>query len=288
MLHTLLYFLALFSLSTSPNWARLSQMPVDVLGFWRLLIASVLIFVWVFFYRRQPFPRIEKKFFWVIASGIFFFGHLWTYKYASKTTSVANTMIFFATNPIWSTLGSIFFFNERFTRRLGLAYLLALSGITLLVSHQFDLNSTGFLGDISAIASALLFSAYILTGKRARIYYSNSVYASFQYLIGAICFFLAVLISGHDFTNHSTISWTAVAGLVIFPTLLGHLSFSYLMSTMNLSLMSCGKLIEPVLASIIAYFVFGELLTPHAIMAFILTASALFVLFMPSLRFSKT
>ncbi len=77
-------------------------------------------------------------------------------------------------------------------------------------------------------------------------------------------------------------SWLAVFGLVLLPTLLGHLSFSYLMNFMNLSLMSCGKLIEPVLASIIAFYLFGEVLSAQAIIAFFFTASALVVLFLPT------
>ena len=280
MLHTTLYFFALLSLSTSPNLARLSLMPVDVLGFWRLMIASILICTWVFVLKKQKLPRFEKKLFWALASGFFFFAHLWTYKYAAKNTSIANTMIFFATNPIWTTIISILLFKEVFTRRLAIAYFLAIIGIITLVSKQFQIQSAGLHGDISAIASSILFSAYVLTGKKARLHYSNSIYASFQYVTCAVCFLITVLISGHSFSGYNSTSWIAVVGLVLLPTLLGHLSF-YLMNWMNLSLMSCGKLIEPVLASIIAYYMFAETLSSQAIIAFIFTAISLAILFIP-------
>ncbi len=282
MLHTTLYFLALLSLSTAPNWARLSLMPVDVLGFWRLSFASTLLFAWIFILKRQRLPQFTRNFFWILLSGFFFFAHLWTYKYAAKNTTIANTMIFFGTNPVWTTCGSIFFFNERFTQRLAISYSLAVIGMIILVSRQFAVHSSGLLGDVSAIASAVFFSAYILTGKKARIYFSNSIYAAFQYLTCAICFSIAVSISGNPIGSYNMTSWIAVAGLVVFPTLLGHLNFSYLMNFMNLSLMSCGKMIEPVLASIIAYFLFAEQLSIQAVIAFIFTALALVVLFVPA------
>ncbi len=256
-------------------------MPVDVLGFWRLATASVIMCSWVFAFKKERLPHFEKRFLWVIASGFFFFAHLWTYKYAAKNTSIANTMIFFATNPVWTTIGSILLFKEIFTFRLALAYLLAIIGILILVAKQFQLQSASFPGDISAIASAILFSAYILTGKQARLYYSNSIYASFQYLTCAVFFLICVLISGHSLTGYNQMSWVAVLGLVFLPTLLGHLSFSYLMNWMNLSLMSCGKLIEPVLASLIAYYLFAETLTLQSVIAFVFTSISLVVLFFP-------
>ena len=159
--------------------------------------------------------------------------------------------------------------------------MLAITGILILVSKQFQIQSTGLLGDISAIASAILFSAYILTGKQARLHYSNSIYVSFQYVTCAICFLIAVSISDHSLTGYDSTSWVAVIGLVLLPTLLGHLSFSYLMNWMNLSVMSCGKLVEPILASLIAYYMFAESLTLQAVIAFIFTAISLVVLFIP-------
>ncbi len=281
MLHTTLYFFALISLSTSPTWVKLSHMPVDVLGFWRLTIASIILCLWVFVFQRQKLPRFERKFLWVLVSGFFFFTHLWTYTFAAKNTSIANTMIFFSTNPVWTTLASIFIFKESFTTRLALAYTLAITGIIILVSNQFFIASTGLSGDLSAIASAILFSAYVLTGKQARKYYSNAVYSCFQYLTCGLCFFMTVVLKDHALTGYDSVSWVAVFGLVLLPTLFGHLSFSYLMNWMNLSLMSCGKLIEPVLASILAYYIFAETLSLQAIIAFVFTFFSLLVLFIP-------
>jgi len=86
-----------------------------------------------------------------------------------------------------------------------------------------------------------------------------------------------------NFIGYSDISWMAVAGLILLPTLLGHLSLTYLVNFMNLSVMTCGKLIEPVLASIIAYFIFHESLLPEAWIAFFLTSISVVILFAPDL-----
>ncbi len=282
MLHTLLYFLALFSLSTSGIWAKLNHMPSSVLGFWRLLTAATLVSVWVFGIKKIPFPKFEKKILWILVSGFFFFAHLWTFKYAAKHTLIANMMILFSTNPVWTTLGSVILFKEKMTLRLWVAYFFAAAAVTTLVYNGFQFGGATYYGDICALLSAVFFSCYMLTGKSARLHYTNWVYASGQYIVCAILFLAVALINQEHFLGYDEMSWIAVAGLVLVPTFFGHFISTYLVGYLDLNLMSFGKLIEPVMAAGIAYFIFHEKLTEQAIVAFILTGLALLVLFVPN------
>ena len=283
MLHTLLYFLALFSLSTSPNWAKLNQMPVEVLGFYRLGIAAILIGLWILLTKPLSKPKINKTLWWAIASGFFFFLHLWTYKYAAKNTSVSNTMIIFSSNPIWTSIGAIAFFGEKLSKRLIVAYLLALIGVYLLVAHDFKIGLATSSGDWSAVISAFFYAAYMLTGKKSRHYYDNTYYALIQYSICALLFGLCILGTGASINDYTYISWISVLGLVFLATFLGHFSFTYLVKYMNISVMTCGKLIEPIMASIIAYFIFKEQISQYAWLSFMLTTTSVLVLFGPNL-----
>lgn len=305
MLHTSLYFLALFSLSTSPNWAKLNQMPVEVLGFYRLGIAALLLGLWILLKREPNLLKTSTKinFFnktnlWMVASGFFFFLHLWTYKYAAKNTSISNTMIIFSSNPIWASIGAAVFFAEKIGKRQIISYLLALLSVYILVSPDLQLSSvvnyaaneqanyTANFGDYSAVLSAFFYAAYMLSGKKARHHHSNTHYALIQYAVCAILFGFCIIKTGADLTGYSTTSWLAVAGLVILPTFLGHFIFTYLVNYMNLSLMTCGKLVEPILASIIAYYLFHEKVNPYAWISFILTVLSILILFLPA-RFIK-
>lgn len=288
MPHILLYLIALLSLSTSASWAKLNQMPSEVLGFWRLIIAGVLLSLWVFGVKKTQLPKFEKKIFWVILTGTFFFGHLWSYKFASKNTSIANTMILFATAPVWSTIGSIVFFGEKLTLRVVIAYILASCGVITLVYNQIHFQQTIVNGDVSALVSALFYALFMLAGKKARNDYSNLVFSSVQYLICAFLFLIASIACKDNFFGYSDISWFAVAGQVLIPTFLGHFLFTHLVKTMNLSLMTCGKLIEPIFGAIIAYFLFKENLHTESYIAFALTASSLIILFAPNVFKTKT
>jgi len=284
MLHISLYFLALVSLSTSPNWAKLNHMSSETLGFYRLAGASLLLFAYLLLTKKLKKIKFDQNFVWALTSGFFFFLHLWTYKFASKNTLVSNTMILFATNPIWATLGGQVFFKENIKPRVIFSYMLALIGVFMLVAQTLQLTPENHLGNVSALVSAFFYALYMLTSKKARLHMENFDFSLIQYSICAAMFGIAVLSTNSQMTGFDAISWWSVLGLIILPTFLGHLSFTYLVKHMNLSLMSCGKLIEPIIATIFAYFLFNEHLGSNAIYAFILTGVSVLILFWPTLN----
>jgi drug/metabolite transporter (DMT)-like permease len=284
MLHITLYFLALVSLSTSPVWAKLNHMSSVTLGFYRLAGATLLLFLYLLLTKKLKKINLDKNFAWALTSGFFFFLHLWTYKFASKHTLVSNTMILFATNPVWATLGGQIFFKEYIKPRVIFSYMLALIGVFMLVAQNLQLNPENHLGNISALVSAFFYALYMLTSKKARLHMENTDFSLIQYGTCAVLFLIFALGSDAQMTGFDAISWWSVLGLIVLPTFLGHMSFTYLVKHMNLGLMSCGKLIEPIIATIFAFFIFGEHLGSNAIYAFILTGVSVLILFWPTLN----
>lgn len=284
MLHITLYFLALVSLSTSPVWAKINQMSSVTLGFYRLAGATLLLFLYLLATKKIKKIKFNKTFAWALASGFFFFLHLWSYKFASKHTLVSNTMILFATNPLWATLGGQIFFKEKIKPRVIFSYLLALVGVFILVAQNLHLDPENHLGNISALVSAFFYAAYMLTSKKARLHMENSDFSFIQYGTCAALFLIFALATQAPMTGFDAVSWWSVLGLIILPTFLGHMTFTFLVKNMNLGIMSCGKLIEPIFATIFAYFIFGEHLGRHAIYAFILTGVSVFILFWPTFQ----
>ncbi len=284
MAHITLYFLAVFSLSTAPNWAKLSAMPAEIMGFWRLFFAFAILALFVVIKKHKFTALKDKNIKWAITSAFFFFLHLWSYKYAAKNTLVANMMILFASNPIWASLGGYLFFKEKLSLRIVGSYFMALAGIILLFSDSFAVSDEQNFGNMIALCSAFFYAAYMLTSKQARQTMDNTNYACVQYSVTAVCFLILSLITGSHFINHGTVSWVALAGVVLISTLIGHLSFTYLVKHMNISLMTCGKLIEPVIASVIAYLVFSEKIGQNAALSFSLIAFSVANLFWPQIK----
>lgn len=283
MKNYLLYFIAIFSLSQSANIVRLAQAPIEVLGFWRLLISAAIV-VTISIWRGPFFQHLKaqpKAFWYSVISGIFFFLHLWTFFYASKNTTIANCMIIYSTNPLFVAVGAYFFFQEKMNWRLAIAYLLAFAGIYQLMSHNLKFDQGMVAGDFSALISAIFFTVYLLTGKKVRSHFANTEYSSIIYFVASLCFGLFGLSQGIQFTNYGLQTWLSIGASIILPTLLGHALFTYLMKFMNVNLMTCGKLIEPAISSAIAFLLFHEELKSNTLLAFLLTSIAVLFLFLP-------
>ncbi len=292
MLHLFLYLLAITSLASSATLIRLANAPLEVIGFWRLLISALFILPFALrmgdlkrhfkLFKGDSGQKTRSELRFVFVSGLFFFAHLWTYFYSAQHTRIAHCMIIFAINPVFVSFASFLVFKEKLTARLGLAYLCAAIGVYGLVRHSLSFEEGFLLGDLSALASAALFAIYLVTGKKARLTMSNSEYTFIAYSLTAFLFGLNGWFSGKSFIGFESITWASIGLSVLFPTLLGHVLFSYLMKRMNLNFMSCGKLLEPALSAVLAFLVFGEQLTRDAISAFVFTTMAVLILFLPT------
>lgn len=280
-----LFLIAITCLSQSTTWVRLSGAPALMLGFWRLFGACLVMLAIAYWTTlkdkniKEIFPQNGRKA--TLLSGAFFFLHLWTYAVAVQNTSVANCMILFAVSPVFTSIGSYLIFKDKLTPRLGFAYIFAALGIYQLVNIHIDFSSNGTFGDTSALASAVFYSGYILSGKRARAHMPNSIFSVGLYSSAAVLFLVTALIKGVPLLGYADVTWYSIGCLILLSTVLGHGLFTYLLNHLDINWMSCGKLIEPVFASLIAYLIFKETLSPNAVTAFAFTAVAVMILFMP-------
>ncbi|MBL7545950.1 MAG: DMT family transporter [Bdellovibrionaceae bacterium] len=282
MLHYVIYVISIFSLSQASILIKLSAIPPETLGFWRLLGASTALLM---FRSTQQSPHtiftnIGQSRKWITLTGVFFYLHLWSYFYAAQNTSIAHCMILFALNPLFTAIGAKVFFKEPLEKNVIFSYAFALIGLYFLVQSRFSLGlQTGWKGELSALASGILYSLYTLLSKRSRTQINNWDFGIGIYFVCALCFLFTTQVLSTPLTGYSTTSWLALVGTIIIPTLLGHSLFTYLMNYLNINWMSCGKLLEPTFSTLVAFLVFKEEIKTNTILAFVFTSTAVLFLF---------
>ncbi len=226
-----------------------------------------------------------------ILAGFIFYLHLWSFQYAAQQAPIGNMMIIFSTNPIYTALVSTCFLHVRFQKKIVPAYFLCMIGIFILVYRQLHFDQASLQkelgGNLAGLAAAVLFSAYILCGHQARKKLSNMTFTYIIYAIASSCFALTTALRGISFVDYPSITWISIAGLILVPTLLGHVLFTYLLQYVNINWLSTGKLTEPIFASIYAYFLFGEMWTPTSFIAFAFTGMGLLILIEPWKHFQS-
>ncbi|MCX7978668.1 MAG: EamA family transporter, partial [Bdellovibrionaceae bacterium] len=215
----LIYLFGLVCLSQAANLVRLAQpAPIEVIGFWRLLGAALVMGL-IASEGRPLFKRLKdtssKEMLSISLSSVFFFTHLWTFFYAAHHTQIANCMILFAINPLFTSAGSALLFQEKFRLRHALAWGLALLATVALLSDQLSGVSKLNLGDLSALLSALLFAGYMLSSKKARRTLENSWFTFSIYFLSAILFLFSAFLQNYSLITWPLQTWLAILGLII-------------------------------------------------------------------------
>lgn len=277
----LLLVIAVICLSLPALLIRGAHAPIEAIGFWRLLIACAALAPWAWSRRKAwTTPTLRS----VAFAGTLFFLHLWTFTWAVSHTTVGNLMLAFSTHPVWTGLGAWLFLKESPGRRELGALGLAGAGVAVLFGGSVRLGSEGLAGDLSALLSALFFSGWVLASRRARRQLDNPSFLFAAYGTAALLFFATGTAVGAHWTGFSAPTWAALAGLAFAVSLGGHGLFTYLLNEYDVLVLSCAKLVEPVLAAAGAAWLYREPLSGRLGAAFVLIAAGVLVLMRPSGR----
>lgn len=214
-----LFFVAIFSLSQAAPLVRLAQAPAEVIGFWRLMGASLIMLSFCWWKEGRLFPHREVSLEsnltssnlastnsrlmnmwklrwddyqgWTVLSGVLFFLHLWTYFLAAQNTKIASLMVIFASNPLFTAFLSKLFLKDRFLPRFGVAYFFGLLSLTLLFSDSFFT----YLLTTSSFADS--------TNTHSHLNVANSGFGNIMALLSAIGY------SGYIFTGKKSRAYIA-------------------------------------------------------------------------------
>ncbi|MFN9068786.1 MAG: DMT family transporter [Bdellovibrionales bacterium] len=278
--------MALIFLSQSASMAKYAEAPPEVIGTWRMLVAS-LFFIGLSYYQGHGLKVLKLNKVQTAKlplTGLFFFLHLWTFFYASQNTLISHTMILFCLNPLFVALGRWWLAREWPSKSLALSYLLSFIALALLLfeSHNSVSSEQALWGDFSAFLSAVFFALYFLLNHGVRQHFPNTVFSGWMYLCTALFFFMTMALRQDNWTHYPINTWIGIGAQILFPTLLGHALISYLMKHLDPTWMASGKLIEPILATGVATFLFNEQISAQSVGAFLLTGVALILFFSSS------
>lgn len=285
-----LFFFSIVVLSQASTLIRFAEASSLAICFWRLLMATLLLFPFVFRGDRLRHVRTldRKDTAHFLLSGLFLFTHFYFFFRAVQETTVANSTVLLSLSPVTTAIGAYFLFQDRFNKHLIFSCLLGFSGVAILFSGNLTASPShspsSLSGDAWALLSALCFSGYILTGKHVRQKLSNIVYTTGVYAQTALYAAILMVLRDIPFTGYSTQTWWAFLALAVLPTLMGHAIFTYCLNFLDVNFMSCAKLIEPILAAVAAQILFNEPFTDRAIYGFLLTCAAVLALYYPLLR----
>lgn len=247
------------SVSTSAILVKVSTAPSGVIAFYRLLF-SVLIMLPLFLLKYVPELRYITKRDWIfsIIAGVFLAFHFILWFESLNYTSVASSTVLVTLQPMFAFVGTYFFFKERFTIRAMLCGLMAILGSVIISWGDFKISGSALFGDILALIACALITAYLMFGETVRKRVSLITYTFIVYSISTVTLLIYVLLAKQPLGPYPSSDWIYFILLAVIPNLLGHTLFNWSIKWLSTSTISMAILLEPVGATILAYFLLEE------------------------------
>jgi len=269
----LMIIIGIFGISLSSILVRFSTAPSAVTAAFRLLWTVLLMSPAVFMNRevREEFHHVTRKNILQSAvSGLFLAVHFWLWFESLQKTSVASSTTIVCTEVIWVSIGYCLFMKGNLSKKAIVAILVSLIGSVLIAYTDSSAGKSQLYGDILSLLAAIAVAGYTLLGRNVRKQVSTTVYT---YIVYAVCAFVLVLLSQIQHISLFSFGFNPIlVGLLLalFSTILGHSVFSWCLKFFSPSFVSATKLCEPIVAAILAGFLFAEIPTALTVIGGIL------------------
>ncbi len=276
--------IGLVAASQSANIIRLGEAHPIAIAAWRLLLATGLLIPLAG--RRLTLLAQLSKREWalLILAGASLAAHFFAWILAVQLTTVANAAIFFSINPVITATGAFLVFGERASRKLVISIILGIIGVGIISSSDLNFHPHNLPGDAAAVGCSILFTVYFLLGKKLRQSLPTSVYVAALYGIAALFCFGAALVIDLPLIDYSGQTWLCFVLMALVPTLIGHTSLNNALRYLDAGRISAATLSEPMLASVVAYYAWGEQITLGAGLGYVLICSSVLVLVFDQLK----
>ena len=270
--------IGVIGISLSSIFVKYSPAPSSVTAAWRLLWTVILMTPVVLgnsVLRREMASASSRNILLSCLSGLFLAVHFALWFESLHHTSVASSTTIVCTEVIWVCIGYRIFLKGRISARALLAIAVTLCG-SILIAFADSSSGAHLYGDILSLLAAIAVAVYMLLGRVVREKLSTSVYTYIVYCACAAALLILCLAQSERLTGYGVSP--AIVGLLlaVFSTILGHSIFSWCLKYFSPSFVSASKLCEPVVAAILAVFLFHEIPRPLQILGGILIIGGVF------------
>jgi drug/metabolite transporter (DMT)-like permease len=265
-------FIALLSGGIAIGFAgilmRLSDVNPVASAFWRMALATPLLWAWAFVVRKQDEAGGKRTDFTLalILAGIYFAGDMAIWHLSLHYTTVSNATLLSNFAPVFIALWMWVAHRARFARTFIAGLAIALAGAVMLVGPSAGGTTSGgdtkLLGDALGLASAVFYAAYQLVIKDARNQYSTARLMAWSTTITAIALLPFALMSPGAFWPAQLSGWLPLLGLAVLAQIGGQTVIAYASAHLPASLSSVSLLIQPLTATIAAWIIFTEVISP--------------------------
>jgi drug/metabolite transporter (DMT)-like permease len=223
--------------------------------------------------REQPLPRGKVLWQLIGMGALGYVSQSFTYLTAIKYASAGLVALLLYLYPMFVFILSVIVFQENVTWLKVIALVLALAGTAFTV----DPAGGQLKGVLLAIASALIYSAYIIVGTNVMKHVSAVQSSLVIFTSAGIVYGILTGINGAHFPTTNS-GWLSVAGIVLIATVVPVVTFLAGLERIGPTNASMLSTLEPVVTVLLAAWIFGERLKVIVMLGGVLILIAVLVL----------
>lgn len=275
---SLVFLAGAVAISFAAIFVRLAlPAPPVVIGFYRMLFASLLIGAWLAL-RARRFSVSLPGALAALGAGLAFGADHAFWNTALVETSVATATLLVNITPLHVGLYVLLVRREALERSFVGGAALALAGCALLLGISWH-EPQPLRGALLALLASLFYAGYLLAmgGARRRLDALPALFLAT--LSAALLLGAAALLRGDAFAGFPARSWAAMLGAALLAQVVGVFAIVWALRHLPATFASVALLAQPVASALWAWWLFGEALTPlqalggAAVLAGILLAS---------------
>ncbi len=264
----------IFAASTSSILIRFAQIEASslIIATYRLCFATIFL---IPFMLRQPsgaWPDSGRVWWLGILSGFFLAVHFASWISSLEYTSVASSVVFVQTAPLFVAVFSPLFLNEVPSQRAWIGLFIAFSGGVVIAfgdTCTFQaritcppvseiLGGSALIGDALALIGGLAGAAYLIIGREVRSSLELVPYVSVVYGSAALMLLTWSIVTGEKMFGYSWITYGLFLLLALFPQLLAHTTYNWALKYLPATSVSLSLLGEPLSAALLAWLLLNE------------------------------
>ncbi|MEP6895469.1 MAG: DMT family transporter, partial [Chloroflexota bacterium] len=273
-INLLIAILAVSTASLFIRFAQIDGVPSLVIAAIRLTVATLVLTPIVIIRHRPELQKLSHQDFALgIISGIFLAIHFATWISSLEYTSVASSVVFVATGPLWVAILSPMLLDERLTCVAINGLVLALVGGTVIgladacVWHNGlrcpalsqIVQGRAMWGNFLALCGAWAISGYLIIGRKVRAKMPLIPYIFLVYGVSAVFLNIFMIASKQSPLGYSPSAYGWIFLLALIPQLIGHSTFNWLLKYLSATMVSVTTLVEPIGSAILAFIFLKEM-----------------------------
>jgi len=267
---------ALVGVSFGSIFVRLAAAPALAIALWRMTLASAVVLPAALASGGIRPATSGRAMALAAAAGGLLALHFGSWMTSLLFTSVANSVLLVNTAPIFVALLSWISGRDRPTSRTWAAVVLATAGAAVITSGGPS-DATSLIGNLLAVGGALAMAGYLLLAREAQRVLAYLPYVAVAYGTAAAVLWAAVLISGTQWHSFPPQTWAVLAAMAVVSQLVGHGGYNWSLRHLQAAFVSIALTGEPVLASLLAWWLLDEPIGARTALGGVLVLSGIVV-----------